>query len=281
MLVEECCHHLFRSLLPDIDPKHEGVAFDVGVGTFSFYCETFAKLGYRTIAVEPIPTDELKQICKRQGVKLFESVLGGVDDTVTLYIGSYEGAENTNLSSLNSDWWGRSTRTKQVSSMTLPTLLAEVKANKITCMKIDVEGSEQTILSQFPVLPQSQIPSVVMFEYGGGGQRQEQVGAWSEEYLASTKACLAILKQCGFEDSIVIEAASSQERLVNLRETSLTESEFFGPEDIYGNIIAFREFHPSRQKIADICRQYASNNPAHQNPFTKLLKLTRRLYERR
>ena len=281
MLVEECCQHLLRSLLPDVDPQREGIAFDVGVGTFSFFCQTFAKLGYRTIAVEPLPADELKQLCKRERrIKLIESALSDTDGTATLYIGSYEGEDNYNLNSLHSDWWGSSAKTKQVSTITLPTLLEKVHATKLTCMKIDVEGTEQTIMSQFLQLPETQLPSVVMFEFGGGAQRQAQAGGWSPAYIASTMACLGILKQCGYADTIVVESADTQEHVVDLQAASLTEGEFFKPSDVYGNFIAFRHHRPDQQKIRDICSQYARKSSPPKR-FAKLLNFARRLYDQR
>jgi FkbM family methyltransferase len=281
MLVEECCQHLFRSLLPDIDPNRQGTAFDIGVGTFSFFCETFAKLKFPTIAVEPLPTDELKRLASRLGIRLIISALSDVDGMVTLYVGTYDGAENYNLNSLHANWWGGSTETRQVPSTTLPKLLEQVKVNKITCMKIDVEGAEFTIMSQFLSLAEELLPSVVMFEYGGGAQQNEGQGGWSEEYSTSTKNCLELLKRCGFEDAIVIESNSSQERILNLQTASLDESEFFNPTDVYGNIIVFRQFHPDRKKISAICREYANNNSPSQSRVAKLLKIPRKLIERK
>ncbi len=63
MRVESCCQKLLEQLLPDLDPQRQGICIDVGVGTFAFYCELFARLGFSTVAIEPSPTDKLRIIC--------------------------------------------------------------------------------------------------------------------------------------------------------------------------------------------------------------------------
>ena len=55
MRVEACCQAVLTDLLPKIDPQRLGKCLDVGVGTFAFYCQKFAELGFEAIAVEPLP----------------------------------------------------------------------------------------------------------------------------------------------------------------------------------------------------------------------------------
>ena len=153
MRVEECCQELLAATLPKIDLQRSGVAIDVGVGECSFFCETFAKLGFRTIAVEPIPVASLRKMCARRKINLITSVLSDVDGEIPLYLGTYEGQDNTNLNSLHPDWWGSSTISKQVPSMTLARLYATCDVSEVTCLKLDVEGAEQIIRSQFEAKP--------------------------------------------------------------------------------------------------------------------------------
>src|SRR4029077_8803890 len=75
MQVEECCSALLELILPSIDKDRSGWAIDVGVGTFCFYCEQFARLGFRTAAVEPLPVEELKNLCSKFNIRLVETCL--------------------------------------------------------------------------------------------------------------------------------------------------------------------------------------------------------------
>ena len=49
MKVEDCCQALLAQILPTVDPQRQGICIDVGVGTFAFYCELFAQLGFETL----------------------------------------------------------------------------------------------------------------------------------------------------------------------------------------------------------------------------------------
>ena len=51
MRVEACCQAVLTDLLPKIDPQRLGKCLDVGVGTFAFYCQQFAELGFEAIEV--------------------------------------------------------------------------------------------------------------------------------------------------------------------------------------------------------------------------------------
>lgn len=251
------------------------MAFEIGVGTFSFFCETFAKLGFPTVAVEPMPTPTLIKLCNKRNIRLITGVVSDIDGFATLYIGNYEGAENTNLNSLYSNWWGSSAKTKEVVSVTLPRLLSNVGASKITCMKLDVEGAELSIISQFSSLSETEIPSVVMFEYGGGGQRNDGEGGWSSAYLGATMDCLKIMKSCGFDETIVIDATSSRGHIVNLQNSTMMVDEFFEPQAVYGNIIAFRQYRPDAQELAKICQLYVGDEPSP-SPLQQIFGFVRR-----
>ncbi|MGB3905739.1 MAG: methyltransferase, partial [Anaerolineae bacterium] len=80
------------------------------------------------MAVEPLPVDALREICDQNGIALIEGCLSDIDGFQSLYIGTFAGAENLNLSSLVPDWWGASTEHRRVGSLTLSTLLSSINA---------------------------------------------------------------------------------------------------------------------------------------------------------
>ncbi len=260
MHVEECCQALLNEILPEIDSERLGLAIDIGVGTFAFYCQLFDQLKFKTIAVEPLPNKQLKQLCKYRDIQLIESCISEIDGTVNLYIGSYNGEENLNLNSLRSDWWGSTATAKQVQSMTLAKLLAEIAATNITCIKIDVEGMELSIIQQFSQLSQSLLPKVLMFEYGGGATQESGIGGWSKELLDGTIKSLEILRDLGYGQTIIVDLApDSQEQVVDLQSKNLAFTNLFPPQSIYGNIIALKGVQYPEAKIASICKFYRDN----------------------
>ena len=259
MHVEECCQALLNEILPEVDSDRTGLAIDIGVGTFAFYCQLFDQLKFKTIAVEPLPNNQLKQLCKHRDIQLLESCISEVDGTVNLYIGSYNGEENLNLNSLRPDWWGSTATAKQVQSMTLSKLLQKIAATNITCMKIDVEGMELSIIQQFLQLTESLLPKVLMFEYGGGGTQEDGQGGWSTELLNATLKSLEILRSLGYGQAILVDLApDSQEQVVDLQ-SEKTSTVLFPPQSIYGNIIALRGVQYPEPKIASICQLYRDN----------------------
>ncbi len=259
MHVEECCQALLNEILPEVDSDRSGLAIDIGVGTFAFYCQLFDQLKFKTIAVEPLPNKQLKQLCKYRDIQLLESCISEVDGTVNLYIGSYNGEENLNLNSLRPDWWGSTATAKQVQSMTLSKLLLEIAATNITCIKIDVEGMELSIIQQFSQLPKSLLPKVLMFEYGGGGTQEDGQGGWSTELLDATLKSLEILRSLGYGQAILVDLApDSQEQVVDLQ-AEKASTVLFPPQSIYGNIIALRGVQYPEPKITSICQLYRDN----------------------
>ncbi len=222
MHVEDCCQALLSKILPEVDKKRSGLAIDIGVGTFAFYCELFDKLRFKTIAVEPLPNKSLSKLCRSRNIQLVESCISEVDGFVDLYIGSYQGKENHNLNSMRSDWWGSTATAKRVRSMSLAILLTEFNANKVTCIKIDVEGMEFNIIQQFLNLPETLLPKVLMFEYGGCATRESGQGGWSEEILGGTMKSLEILRNLGYKQSIFIDSnPDAKEQVFDLKSITL------------------------------------------------------------
>jgi FkbM family methyltransferase len=260
MHVEECCLALLSQILPGVDRKRSGLAIDIGVGTFAFYCELFDKLRFRTIAVEPLPTERLRRVCQFRNIRLIETCISDVDGFVNIYIGSFQGEENLNLSSMRPDWWGSTATAKQVRSMSLSNLLASIDVNQITCIKIDVEGMEFSIIQQLPTLQESLFPKVLMFEYGGGGTRESGQGGWSKEILGGIMKSLEIVRNLGYGQTILVDSASdTKEQVLDLKSIALEPTTVFLPQSIYGNIITLRGVQYPESKIASICQMYRDN----------------------
>lgn len=255
MNVEDCCQNLLAKILPIADPNREGVCIDVGVGNFAFYCELFARLGFSSIAVEPLPVPKLREICQHYSITLVEACLSEIDGTQTLYLGTYQGNQNINFCSLVSDWWGASAATIQVKSVTLEKLFSTFQPQPVTCLKVDVEGGESLIIRQLKNLAIAQLPKVVMFEYGGGANRSSGQGGWASKFINATLECLNILKECGYSLTIVVEAQLAKpEKILDLQAIAITPENIFEPDAVWGNIIAFREFTPDfPETLAQIC----------------------------
>ncbi|MEL7036636.1 MAG: FkbM family methyltransferase [Cyanobacteria bacterium J06592_8] len=257
MHVEDCCLALLDYILPEIDPDQNGYCLDVGVGTFAFYCERTAKLGFPTIAVEPLPVAKLRRLCDRHSIQLIEACLSDHNGTQTFYMGKFARFSNSNFNSLKPNWFGSSSQTKQVKTFDLAELLRITNVEKITCLKLDVEGWEPVAIKQLIDLPPSQLPLLTMFEYGGGGLRHRGNGGWSSQFLDGTLTCLQTLKQCGYGFSVVIDYAHEAEaKFFDLRSHSLDPDEIFLPNAIYGNIISFRDSDYPPATITQISQHY-------------------------
>ncbi|WP_035991406.1 FkbM family methyltransferase [Leptolyngbya sp. KIOST-1] len=257
MRVEACCQALLEHLLPDIDPQRQGLCFDVGVGTFAFYCELFARLGFAAVAVEPSPTDKLRAICQQYPIQLVEQCLSDRVGTQTLHLGQFANLANSNFSSLAADWFGASSNTREVPTLDLATLLAQVGATRITVFKIDIEGWEPVVIQQFAELPPALLPEVVMFEYGGGGSRRQGEKGWSPRFFEGTMTCLKTLQQRGYDFSIMIDyAPGTQAKLFDLQALDLAQESPFYPNGVYGNILCFAQQRFTAASIHRLCAPY-------------------------
>ncbi len=258
MRVEACCQELLEQFLPDLDPQRRGLCIDVGVGTFAFYCELFARLGFTTVAIEPSPTDKLRTICEQYPIQLIEQCLSDRVGTQTLHMGQFANLANSNFSSLAADWFGASTTTRQVPTLDLMTLLGQVKATQITAFKLDIEGWESVVIKQFADLSVDLLPRVVMFEYGGGGSRQKGEKGWSPKFLTGTLDCLNALQQRGYGFSIMVDYASgTQVKVFDLQTLNLEQESPFYSNGVYGNILSFYQHSYPIDLIEKICAPYS------------------------
>jgi FkbM family methyltransferase len=271
MHVEECCQAILCSVLPQIDPGRQGLCIDVGVGTFDLYCELFASIGFDTVAVEPLPTPAIKMICRSLGIVLIESCMYDNDGTQTMYTGTYKDSENLNLSSIRADWWGSSSHSVQVRSMTLATLLTTINARLITCLKLDVEGVESVIIKQLQRTHAFLLPAVVMFEYGGGGTRDEEKAGWSETGIHDTLSCLQILKDLNYRTTILVDSSpESKERVIDLAGVEVTPDALFHPRAVYGNAVCFLDQASDPSWIEGICALYRDNGARPPKPLSAI-----------
>ncbi len=257
MHVEACCQNILKETLPDIDPNREGVCLDIGVGNFAFYCDLFSKLKFSSIAVEPFPNAKLRRICKHRSIQLLECCLSNQNGTQTLYLGQFARLVNNNFNSLESEWFASSKKQKIVSTITLLELLKITLTNKVTCLKLDIEGWEMTVIQQLKNVFPSQIPQVLMFEYGGGCYRYDGKKSWSPKFLNRTMKCLETLQQCGYRFTIVIDyAANAIPKTFDLKYQTLDADQIFMNNAIYGNIITFYNQYYSESKITQMTAPY-------------------------
>ena len=257
MRVEACCQELLRHFLPVLDPQRKGVCFDVGVGTFALYCELFAKQGFTTVAVEPLPTKKLKRICQQHSIRLFEQCLSDHIGTQTLHMGRFAGIANSNFSSLDPDWFGVSSNTREVATTDLNSLINLTGGYPITCFKLDIEGWEPVVIQQFQQLSKAQLPYLVMFEYGGGGNRFQNRKGWSPKHFGGSMNCLQTLQDLGYGQSIIVDyAAGTTARVFDLQTVDLSQNTLFPTHSVYGNILSFYEFHLDKARIEAICTPY-------------------------
>ena len=257
MRVEACCKALLRHLLPAVDPHRQGICFDVGIGTFAFFCEGFARLGYRTVAVEPLPVRRLRRCCERHQIELIESCLSDQNGMRKIYSGQIVGLHNHNFNSLAPDWFGSSTKTREVSVVDLPSLIDRVGAAEITCLKLDIEGWELKVIQQLPDLSPSQRPKVLMFEFGGGAIRKKKTAGWSDKYLGTTLQCLDTLSRCGYGFTLAVEFAPvTGPEPFDLQTAELSPEVLFHPLCAYGNLISLRGVDIPPGQVAEICRPY-------------------------
>ncbi|MFM1841787.1 MAG: hypothetical protein RLZZ490_520 [Cyanobacteriota bacterium] len=262
MRVEPCCQALLAILLPQVDPDRQGVCIDVGVGTFAFYCQIFAELGFPAIAVEPLPVKALQKLAEQPNLTLLSVCLSDQAGEQTLYVGKFAGIFNSNFSSLSPQWFGASSQAKQVKTITLNTLIEQQKIQQITCLKLDIEGWEWQVIKQLKTMRDELLPAVVMFEYGGGVNRQKNQKGWSPEFFQNTLDSLALLKAKGYGHGLLLDfAPDRQEVMFDLGNLAVSDLEsLFPPDSVYGNIIIFKTYQPDPNQVAQVCQSYYQVN---------------------
>ncbi|WP_368012165.1 FkbM family methyltransferase [Laspinema palackyanum] len=269
MKFEACSRELMTTFATILDPERQGTAIEIGVGTQDYYFVDFVKAGFPTLAVEPAPAEELRVTCQRLNVPLEQAAIAEKNGEVTLYLGEYQGQINVNLNSLNPDWWGvanpqqsdspsqnRTPASLNVPAFTLKTLLQNRGIERLSILKVDTEGSEFGIINGLREIPVQTLPSLVQFEYGGGGDRESQEGGWNPKYFQSTLDCLEVLKALGYEWLLLIDRELPRPYSFAFQEIT-NFADIFHPLSHVGNAIACKTHHLSSQiNLDSLCQPY-------------------------
>jgi FkbM family methyltransferase len=230
MEFEHRTEELLRRLLPTVDPGRIGACIEIGVGTYHWYCDLFARAGYRSVAIEPVPAEPFIHRLGEGDIVFHEGVVSDRDGYAHVYLGKNG---DTNLSSIRPDWWAATEATKSVVSMTLATIMRKSSIDRLTCLKVDAEGSEARILKQLLDFPRHLLPSLVVFEFGAAVWSD---GKWLDHFDADTMECLRILRSCGYGHMTTIDVFS-EERAGDLQRDVNPET-YFGKNSQAGNAIA-------------------------------------------
>ena len=232
MQFEGLTEELLRSLLIEIDPERVGTCIEIGVGTYHWYSDLFARAGFRSVAIEPIPAQPFLERLREGGITFYEGVVADRDGAACLYLGK---GGDTNLSSIRKDWWAATAETKTVPAMTLASVMAWANIERLTCLKVDAEGSEADILKQLRDFPPERLPDVVVFEFGAAVWSETK---WLDHFDAQTMECLRILRDTGYGQLMTLDVFS-EVRLGDLR-VDLDPRLYFGENSQAGNAIASR-----------------------------------------
>ncbi len=255
MNVEQISFFLIPYLGNCFDKLRKGAAIDIGVGTSAFYCSEYHASGFRTLAVEPLPAEDLKTLCLDKNISLVEGAVYSEDGFVDIYTGEFNGESLPDLSSLNQNWWGVNSKNNRirVRSYTLQTIINQFAIDRITFMKIDTEGSEYAIVNQLLKLNQKLLPQVVEFEYGGGALKSEKKGGWEEGFFNHTLECLRVLKQLNYTNGLIIERELSAPVFFDFNQI-VDLKELFQDHFAYGNIVCFKESGVNYNKILTLLK---------------------------
>ncbi|WLT37230.1 FkbM family methyltransferase [Synechocystis sp. B12] len=248
MRVEPCCQALLAQLLPEVDPQRQGVCIDVGVGTFAFYCQIFAELNFKSLAIEPLPVKALKKLAERSNLTLLPVCLSDQNGEQTLYVGKFAGIFNSNFSSLSPQWFGASSQARKVKTLTLQNLIGQEKIEQITCLKLDIEGWEWAVIKQLENIESYLLPAVVMFEYGGGVNRGQNQKGWTSEFFENTLNILKSLKTLGYGSGILLDfAPDCQEITFDLNQLQTSELDKLFPPKVFTVTLSCSEIIDQKQ----------------------------------
>jgi FkbM family methyltransferase len=251
---EKLSMHLFKLISEDIDVKREGFAIEIGVGTDNFYSLLFRDLNFKTIAVDPILHLPFIVLANEHNIIFEEACIYEVDGEISIFTSSH-----SDLSSLHKNWWGINGKTsKTVNSKTFKTLLTSHKVNKITFLKVDTEGSELEILIQLSDLDHKLLPSVVEFEYGGGGIKKDGHAGWSSEFYNKNISVLKLFKELNYKEGILIDSISLNPHFFSFSEIYYF-NQLFESSYEYGNIIVFKDIIQRKFHIKDQILTYQND----------------------
>ncbi len=211
-------------------PSFRGAFLEVGCGTCNYSFLKAHELGFKTYAVEPLWNKWLSDAVQISNTELYLGVISDTDGPRDLYL---KRGGDINFASILTDWTDARV-IRQTHSWRLDTFLKEKGIGHLACLKLDVEGSEVIILRQ---LTMENRPKIVVFEYGGGGERRNGVMGWSLESTANTFECVEILSRLGYKS---IGRADGNAGVAEF-DSALPFDALFPMNCHYGNVIAILE----------------------------------------
>ncbi len=265
MRFEVATDAVLRALLEDVEPQ-DGAVVEVGLGTADFSFLWAAPMGYRCVAVEPLAFPVLREQCAVHGVELVESALSDRAGTAELRIGRLDnGLEFPDVSSIEDGWWAAGTRTRVVPTETLPGLLSRLGIGTVVLLKLDVEGAEWRIVNTLQMVSAWQLPRVLCFEYGGGGRRCEQTGAWREPFFSQTLRSLRVIQQLGYKSAVLCERNAREVRVIE-GFAQADPAQLFALRSEVGNLICTRNGFTDQTvvRLRDACRHALAQDRVEQ-----------------
>jgi FkbM family methyltransferase len=226
--VEHNTWETIKELIQIVDPNREGWAIDVGIGDDDYYFEWFNALGYKTIAVEPLPTERARYALIEHNVRFVEAAIAESVGEATMYTAR-------NIHSLIGGLWGDSdSEIKTVLTTTLKALTEGI--DKVTALKLDIEGAEGVVLQQINT---NLLPSVLSFEFGGVWNRETMQGPWSSERQEELFSNLHLLSTLGYKEAFIVSSGDSDK--VQVVDLPVYDADaLFAPDTNWGNIVAWR-----------------------------------------
>jgi len=246
--VERITWEIVSTLIQEYDPARDGWAIDAGLGNGDYYCEWTNNLGYKSMAVEPAPTDGAVNACEVSRIPLVSAALGGSEGVTVLY-----SAPERDLRSLRGDLWGGMEDAGAVEVVTLPMLLRQYGIEHVTLLKLDIEGAEPEVIETLIELDKEALPGVICFEFGGEGAAEYRRGPWSTAHQKRVREAFKTLRRLGYKWGVLVGSGDG------LFVRGVNGIANFSPADNWGNAIMTR-FVPTEETIGDIPCLVAQNN---------------------
>jgi len=226
--VERTTWQLVEQLITGIDPNREGWCIDAGAGVQDFYFEWFNNAKYKTVLIEPMPVKQALDICANDGIPLIEAAIAAQAGIAMLAV-----HDDPNRHTLRGDLWPNDYDVfTDTQTVTLADVVAQFDIDRITALKLDIEGAEPQVLQTITV---DNAPDVIAFEFGGQVRMREGTGAWSPESRKAIYDSLDHLQSLGYKRGAVIVASTPDE----VRPFEVGDS-LFNSADAWGNIITWQ-----------------------------------------
>lgn len=250
--VERYTWNCMRHLMTTLDPNREGWCIDAGVGHFDFYFEWMHQLGYPTLAIEPVWSDDASRIIHNavDAIPALYAVEGAL--VGELYVDERQGAQRPiyearerDLRSLERFWGGMEVGAR-VAVFTLPYLIEVYSIQRITALKLDIEGAEPDVIESLRVMPANLLPAIISFEWGGEHPAKTERGAWHPSQRQRVTDSFTLLGDLGYARGLLIGSGDSF-ILRPIDGDALPP--YFEPDDNWGNAILTRADVPMETLI--------------------------------